>query len=122
MSHAPLAAKELGCWLAQAHHLEENKIATGYIDRATTLLSKQATRKTHTNTLAHLQGYLKKHISRQDKAELVNVIGQYKQGFLPLVAPIMLLRHHFMHFPHEYVKNSYYLNPHPDRLMLLNTI
>jgi uncharacterized protein YbgA (DUF1722 family)/uncharacterized protein YbbK (DUF523 family) len=122
MSHSPLAAKELGNWLAHAHTLEISIAATEYINRATKLLSKQATRKTHTNTLAHLQGYLKKHISKQDKAELVNVIGQYKQGYLPLIAPMMLLRHHFMHFPNTYVRESHYLNPHPEKLMLLNSI
>jgi uncharacterized protein YbgA (DUF1722 family)/uncharacterized protein YbbK (DUF523 family) len=122
MSHAPAKAKQLRGWLAQAHRLPLQELADGYISLVTDLMSSQATKKTHTNTLAHLQGYLKKHISRKDKAELVDVIGDYRSGFLPLLAPVMLLRHHFMHHPNEYVRNSFYLRPHPEKLMLLNTI
>jgi uncharacterized protein YbgA (DUF1722 family) len=86
------------------------------------ILKIKATRKGHVNTLQHLQGYLKTSISVDDKAELVDIIEQYRNGLLPLIVPITLLRHHFRRFPDDYITESYYMKPHPKELMLLNSL
>jgi uncharacterized protein YbgA (DUF1722 family) len=74
------------------------------------------------NTLHHIQGYLKKHLDADDKMELENMIADYRNGLLPLIVPITLLRHHFRKFPNAYITESYYMKPHPGELMLLNNI
>ena len=86
------------------------------------LLKHVATRKNHVNTLQHIQGYLKKHLPEDDKMELTENIDQYRRGLLPLIVPITLLRHHFRHHPNAYISNSYYMQPHPAELMLLNSL
>lgn len=53
---------------------------------------------------------------------MVDVIEQYRLGFLPLIVPITLLRHHFNDHPNEYINKSFYLKPHPSELMLLNSL
>jgi uncharacterized protein YbgA (DUF1722 family) len=86
------------------------------------ILQQKASRKTHSNTLMHIQGYLKNNIDKLDKQELSEVIGQYRQGLLPLVVPITLLKHHFRKYPHPYISDTYYMQPHPSELMLLNSL
>ena len=93
-----------------------------YLTKMMTLLKLRASRKGHVNTLHHLQGYLKNFISADDKAELVDIIDQYRNGLLPLIVPITLLRHHFRRFPNDYITDSYYMKPHPKELMLLNSL
>ena len=87
-----------------------------------TLLKQTATRKSHANTLQHIQGYLKTSLSADDKLALTVNINQYREGLLPLIVPITLLRHHFRHHPNNYISDSYYLQPHPAELTLLNSL
>ena len=74
------------------------------------------------NVLQHIQGYLKNYLDKEDKSELTEVIEQYRLGFLQLLVPITLLKHHFMKHPDEYISESYFINPHPKELMLLNSL
>ena len=53
---------------------------------------------------------------------MVGTIEQYRQGLVPLILPITLLRHHFRRYPEPYVMRQYYLSPHPKELMLRNRI
>ncbi|MGB2741735.1 MAG: DUF523 and DUF1722 domain-containing protein [Cognaticolwellia sp.] len=122
MSHSQSLAKELGHWLAQAHGQEPGEVLKQYLSKMMVILKLRASRKGHVNTLQHLQGYLKNYISADDKAELVDIIDQYRNGLLPLIVPITLLRHHFRRFPNEYITDSYYMKPHPKELMLLNSL
>jgi len=67
--------------------------------------------------------YLKKNLDSHDKREMVEVIDQYRQEFLPLVVPITLLRHHLNRHPvPEWVEQQTYLNPDPRELMLRNHV
>jgi uncharacterized protein YbgA (DUF1722 family)/uncharacterized protein YbbK (DUF523 family) len=122
MSHDQLHAKELGALLADMMSRDLNSLATEYLNGMMLSLKKIATKKNHANTLKHIQGYLKKHLSTDDKSELTEVIEDYKSGLLPLIVPITLLRHHFRRNPHDYITQSYYMSPHPGELMLLNNI
>ena len=85
-------------------------------------LKRKATRRSHTNVLQHLQGYLKRALDRSDRLELVEVIDHYRLGRVPLVVPMTLLRHHFRRHPDPYITRQIYLNPHPPELMLRNLI
>ena len=120
MSHDQVLAKELGALLARKGTQDIQDLADHYLASMMDLLKIIATRKTHVNTLQHLQGYLKTHINSDDKQELLFNFDQYRKGLLPLIVPITLLRHYFRRFPNDYITNSYYLQPHPGELMLLN--
>lgn len=122
MSHNQTLARALGTWLAGNHKTEVTSLTTQYLSRVMNLLKHIATRKNHVNTLQHIQGYLKKNLSAGDKLELTEYIDQYRKELLPLIVPITLLRHHFRHHPNSYITNSYYMQPHPAELMLLNSL
>jgi uncharacterized protein YbgA (DUF1722 family)/uncharacterized protein YbbK (DUF523 family) len=122
MSHDQTLARELGTWLAENHKTEISTVTSQYLSKMMSLLKHIATRRNHVNTLQHIQGYLKKHLTADDKLELTTNIHQYREGLLPLVVPITLLRHHFRHNPNSYISDSYYMQPHPAELMLLNSL
>lgn len=125
MSHNQNKGRELGKILVlpnKATEAELVELAEKYEAAMMALLKIVATPKNHVNTLMHIQGYLKEHLDGDDKAELRDMIMQYQQGLVPLIVPITLLRHHFRRHPNEYIENSYYMDPHPSELMLLNRI
>ena len=122
MSHNQQRARDLGALMANHDCLGLDTLAQRYLASMMSLLKNIATRKNHVNTLQHIQGYLKTHLDNDDKDELSEMIADYRQGLLPLIVPITLLRHHFRKFPNEYVDHSFYMAPHPGEMMLLNNI
>jgi uncharacterized protein YbgA (DUF1722 family) len=69
-----------------------------------------------------LLGYLKKDLDIHDKEELVAYIEKYRKGFVPLVVPLTLLKHHFKRHPIPWVLEQTYLQPYPAELMLQNHV
>lgn len=122
MAHAPARYVELGRMLADAGNHDVNDLATRYFRLLMTELSNVASRKTHTNVLMHLQGYLKKVLSAQEKQELSKIIDQYRTAQVPLIVPITMLKHHFSNHPDPYIAKQAYLKPYPDDLSLRNAI
>lgn len=123
MAHSVVMYKETGRLLSDLSGDLES-IADEYFALLMRALAKPASRKMHTNTLMHLQGYLKNLISADDKAELERLIHEYRRGIIPLVVPLTLLKHHLSH--HEeanaYARQQVYLNPHPYELGLRNSL
>ena len=78
-------------------------------------------RKGNSNALQHMQGYLKKTLNREQKAELTSLIESYRNGEVPLIAPLILLRH-YSESASQYYRDQSFLKPHPQSLGLLNDI
>lgn len=120
MSHEDY--RDLGQLLAGLTQANLAQVAEQYIAQLMTTLKKPATRKNHVNVLQHIQGYLKKDLSSDDKAELCEVIEQYRNGYVPLIVPLTLLKHHFRKSPDPYIEESYYMSPYPQELQLINQL
>jgi uncharacterized protein YbgA (DUF1722 family)/uncharacterized protein YbbK (DUF523 family) len=117
MSHDLIAYKELGQLLARAD-LSLDDVASQYILGLMTALKIVATRKKHANTLAHIQGYFSKHLQANERQELCEQIDAYREGLIPLVAPLTLIKHYLLHHPKDYLTKQAYLSPYPDQLRL----
>ncbi|MBU1241351.1 YbgA family protein, partial [Myxococcota bacterium] len=72
------------------------------------------------NVLQHIAGYFKRSLSKDEKAEVQEIIAQYHDGLIPLIVPITLLTHFVRKYGESYLANQLYLNPHPKELMLRN--
>lgn len=122
MASNPLDYKALGRRVAAlAEHALED-FAPGYFSQLMRALKKPATRGTHCNVLLHLSGYLKDALGSDDRRELRRLIDQYREGVIPLVVPLTLLKHHFRRHPDHYIARQAYLQPHPETLSLRNGI
>lgn len=85
-------------------------------------LKNKATVRKHVNVLQHLTGYFKKHLSGQQRQELVEVIQDYHHGLTPLIVPLTLIVHYVRLHQISYLLDQVYLNPHPKELMLRNHV
>jgi len=122
MANDPVQYKALGNLLGNMGRSDPNEIAPVYFSDLMAALKKPATRRTHTNVLQHLSGYLKQTLSAPDKQEVQQLITQYHQGIVPLIVPLTLLKHHFRQHPDPYVALQVYMQPHPENLSLRNAI
>ncbi|WP_263145119.1 DUF523 and DUF1722 domain-containing protein [Pseudomonas sp. RIT-PI-AD] len=122
MANDPLAYKRLGHLLGDIGRHDPAEFGPAYFRRLMDALRHCATRGTHSNVLQHLSGYLKRALGADDRREMQALIDQYREGIVPLVVPLTLLKHHFRQHPHAYVARQVYLQPHPEALSLRNAI
>ncbi len=119
-AHSPKHMRALGALVGR---LKEAPLAESY-DRYQTLLLEalrlKTTVKKNTDVLYHLMGYFKKDLSADEKQELLEIIGHYHQGLIPLIVPVTLINHYVRKYDQPYLKAQYYLNPHPLELQLRN--
>jgi uncharacterized protein YbgA (DUF1722 family) len=72
--------------------------------------------------LMHMAGHFKAHLDADAKQELVTTIHDYREGLVPLVVPLTLVRHHVRRHQVAYLAGQIYLDPHPKELMLRNHV
>ena len=123
MAHSPSHYQEMGRLVAQAGSLPWAELVEGYGRRLMEGLGVLGTPGKHTNVLQHLMGFLKDALLKEDKAELLGLIEDYRQGLVPLIVPLTLLQHHLRRHPvPDWVHQQVYLKPYPKELMLRNHV
>ena len=123
MAHSPAHYQEMGRLVAQAGTTEWEELIAAYGGMLMEGLGVMGTRGKHVNVLQHLMGFLKNHLASDDKQELLGLIEDYRQGLLPLIVPLTLLKHHLNRYPvPEWVHEQVYLHPYPKELMLRNHV
>jgi len=123
MSRNPAATRELGRLLGQADPGSDiTSLASEYERGFGAALSELPSRGRHTNVLQHLAGYVSDEIDTGDRAELTESIEGYRSGLVPLIVPVVLIRHYVRRLGLDYLSGQVYLEPHPHELMLLNHV
>lgn len=118
LAHNQPLYRELGPLAAQSFDgtIEEKCLA--YITILMRALAKPASRRGHTNALQHIQGYFKRDLDSSEKQHLTQTIIDYRNGKLPLLAPVTVLKHIMTKYPKSYIAAQSYLNPTPTELGL----
>ena len=120
LAHSPKHYTSLGRLVAKAREFSPQDLRDRYLSLLMEALRLKATVKKHANVLHHLMGYFKKDLSGDEKKELLEVIGRYRQGTLPLIVPVTLMNHYVRKYDEPYLKKQVYLKPHPVELKLRN--
>jgi uncharacterized protein YbgA (DUF1722 family)/uncharacterized protein YbbK (DUF523 family) len=122
MSHSPTLLKEMGRLVSAPPRRGLEEALDPYEALLLAALRTKPTPSKHANVLMHLLGYFKHDLGAPEKAELLEVIGHYRAGFVPLIVPVTLLRHHVRLHGKAYLAESVYLEPHPVELALRNHV
>ena len=77
MAHSPEAYRSMGALVAHGKELPLPELLSRYEELFMKGLALHATTRKNTNVLQHMMGYFKKQLSPEEKAELLEVIGQY---------------------------------------------
>ena len=122
MAHHVPSYQALGRLVANAGKRDMDAIAPEFIELLMSALTKRATRRSHSNVLFHLAGYLKRQVDGAERQRLSELIEDYRQGLLPLVVPVTMLKHHFANHPNAYIDQQAFLEPYPNHLKLRNLV
>lgn len=120
MSHSPAAYQSLGRLVAGVKTEPRAALRERYEREFMEALAVLATPGRHANVLQHMVGYVSDALDRDQRAELGNLIDDYRRELVPLVVPLTLLRHHVRRLQVGYLLGQVYLEPHPKELMLRN--
>ncbi|MEJ2093331.1 MAG: DUF523 and DUF1722 domain-containing protein [Syntrophobacterales bacterium] len=122
LAHSPESYRDLGKLVARGKELPSSELYERYHSRLMEALRLKATPKKNTNVLHHLMGYFKKDLPAEEKQELLEIIDNYRQGYVPLVVPVTLINHYVRKYRQPYLAEQFYLHPHPVELQLRNHV
>jgi uncharacterized protein YbgA (DUF1722 family)/uncharacterized protein YbbK (DUF523 family) len=122
LSHSPKHTQLMGKLVAEAKQVTPGKLYREYEALLVAALRVKTTVKKNTNVLQHMMGYFKKELTADEKQELLEVIDGYLQGMVPLIVPVTLVKHYVRKYDQPYLKEQFYLNPHPVELKLRNHV
>jgi uncharacterized protein YbgA (DUF1722 family)/uncharacterized protein YbbK (DUF523 family) len=122
LSHSRKHCNALDRLLAGAGQLTPGKLKTRYSESFMEGLTYQSTPKKHSDALQHMLGLLKKHLTKEEKQDILVSIQDYRNGLSPLIVPITLILQHAKKHNIACLLDQVYLNPHPHELMLRNHV
>lgn len=120
MAHSPKHYREMGKFVADAKAHPIDELFDKYAGLLSDALRLRSTTRKNLNVLLHVMGYFKKQLSPDEKQEILEILDQFKQKYLPLIVPITLFNHYVRKYDQPYLKSQVYLNPHPAELGLRN--
>ena len=119
LAHHQAGYREIGPFVAALHEWEDlDAFFVAYREKLMAILKQPASRKNNTNVLMHIQGYFREQLNARQRGELREVILNYRDGLLPILAPLTLLKHYLAEYPDSYLQTQNYFNPYPDDLGL----
>ena len=122
LAHSPRHYQLMGKLVANQRSMPREELLDKYQVLLLEYLSLKGTPKKHVNVLQHMLGYFKKQLTADEKTELLEIIGDYQRGYIPLIVPVSLLRHYVRKYEQSYLERQVYLNPHPVELKLRNHV
>ena len=122
LAHSTAKYNELGQLVANGAKMPKRELRDAYERLFMSTMSIVATTRRHTNVLMHMLGHLKTKLDSDSRQEVLRSIEEYRQGLVPLVVPLTLLRHHVRAQKVDYLAGQTYLEPHPRELMLRNHV
>lgn len=121
MAHSPNHYRLMGKLVADGDLPVDEKYSR-YQTAIGEAMQLKTTVKKNVNVLQHIMGYFKKELSPDEKQEILEILGLYRDGHVPLIVPITLMNHYVRKYDEPYLKQQYYLNPHPIELHLRNHV
>lgn len=118
MAHSIEGYRSLGRLVAAAGQTPRVELFQSYPEELMRALRLAATPKKNVNVLTHILGYFKKVLAPDEKQEVLELIGAYGAGHVPLLVPLTLIKHYVRKYGQTYLEKQYYLNPHPLELKL----
>ena len=112
LAHSERHLRLLGRLLAEAGSGSLEAVTAQYGSVFMEALKRPATRRTNTNALQHLAGFLSDRLDPERRKQLVAIIDDYRVGRSPLSAPLALVRRHALEHEVDYVLGQSFLHRH----------
>ncbi len=116
LAHSPDLYRAMGRLVAQGKGMAKDQLFKNYHEMLMQCTRMKATPPKHRNVLQHIMGYFKNELLPDEKQELLEIIGNYAQGVVPLIVPVTLLTHYvnkFEQFYRRIIPVNRYLSLYP---------
>ncbi|WP_455208758.1 YbgA family protein [Kaarinaea lacus] len=110
LAHCESTYRKLGRMISGIGGSSLSEFAQQYITLVMESLKKTTSRGKQSNVLEHIFGFFKRDLDKHDKAEMQHIIAGYRQGMVPRIVPVTMLKHYLRKYPSTYLRNQYYLN------------
>ena len=118
LSHSPKHHQIMGKLVAKAKEIPWKDLQEEYQRLLLEALSLKTSPQKNFNVLQHVLGYFKVQLPGDEKRELLEIIDRYREGMVPLIVPVTLVNHYVRKYDQPYLKDQWYLHPHPVELQL----
>jgi uncharacterized protein YbbK (DUF523 family)/uncharacterized protein YbgA (DUF1722 family) len=119
MAHSPSHLEQLGA-IAASNTGDPETRRERYARLLNEALTQQTTAHSNAEVLAHLVWHLRHVLIDDEKDEIEELIERYRRQTTPLIIPLALIQHHVRRHDVGFLREQWYLHPHPDELMLRN--
>lgn len=116
MEHDQDNMKLLGNVIANHEKFPIDKVFEDYKYLFFITMNIPATVQNRYNVLHHLMGYLKKRLKREDKENMIEMFGDYKDGITSYNISVSLINFFVKKYKIDYLEDHYYFNLYPKEL------
>ena len=122
MSYSQENTHEMGRTISDHNeeHLEDMKVR--YESLLFETLSEMSKVSSNSNVLMHALGYFSKNLTHNEKAFFLNSLKEYKEGRIPLLVCLNILKLWIIRFDQDYLLNQTFFEPYPQDLMQITFI
>ncbi|MGE5247178.1 MAG: YbgA family protein [Verrucomicrobiota bacterium] len=122
LTHGRTGYSAMGKLVAQAREHAVDDLYERYLPLLMESLALRPTPAKCADVLMHMMGHLRPFLTPDEKQELLELIGRYRNRLMPLIVPVTLLRHYVRKYNVAYLERQTFLQPHPVELMLRNHV
>ena len=122
LAHDPEKYRQLGRLLADIENHTPAEFKQQYRALFMGALGYKATVKKNVTVLRQIIGLLKNSLTTDEKRDVLMAIADYHCELVPLIVPMILIRHFVSKYRVDDIRNQVYLSPHPKELMLRNHV
>jgi uncharacterized protein YbgA (DUF1722 family) len=118
LAHSPKHYTMLGRLVAEGAARSPCELHASYLRLLMAAAKLRATGRKHENVLLHCLGCFRKQLTAHEKAEILEIIGAYRKGYVPLIVPLTMINHYVRKYRMPRLLRQHYLNPSPIESML----
>jgi uncharacterized protein YbgA (DUF1722 family)/uncharacterized protein YbbK (DUF523 family) len=112
----------LGRIVANEKRLEVEELYSQYQETLFLALKRAARCSSYVNALMNSLGYFSREINSQEKQFFLHQLERFRDGSIPLVVPVDIMRSWIVRTGNEYLGNQTFFNPYPEELMDIESV
>ncbi|MDI6644310.1 MAG: DUF523 and DUF1722 domain-containing protein [Methanobacteriaceae archaeon] len=122
MAYNQNLSQKMGQVVANHDHLPLEKIISNYQELLFKTLEKPPLYTSNINILMHSMGYFSEELSHNEKSFFLESIEKYREGVIPLIVNLNILKSWIIRFDEDYLAKQTYFEPYPEELMPITTL
>ncbi len=122
MSYNQKLMREMGNLIGNQKEYSKDYLFSNYNKLLAQVLSDPPEAPSNINMLMHAFGYFSDKLNHQEKVFFLDAIEKYRNGIMPLLVCLNLLKSWVIRFDEDYLANQTFFHPYPSDLMPVTTI